>query len=78
MMLELSIIAVFVVSFIAVRSYLPRVSAHHRLRLLFSARLTAALAFGLMAAQGHPTFWVFAVLFGIFAWRSKPTRPPVM
>jgi hypothetical protein len=71
MTLLLPIIAVFVVGCGAAHFWLPRASASRRLNVLFVAKWALALAFACLAAQGQPVMWVFAVLFAIFAWRTK-------
>jgi hypothetical protein len=75
MILLLSIIAVFFVGWIAARVWLPRLSASRRLNNLFITKWALALLFAYLAAQGQPVMWVFAVLFAIFAWRTKAGQP---
>ena len=77
MTLLLPIIAMFVVGCIAARFWLPRASASRRLNVLFVAKSALALAFAYLAAQGQPVMWVFAILFAIFAWRTKAGQPSI-
>ncbi len=77
MTLLLPIIAVFVVSCIVARLWLTRASASGRSNVLYVARWVLAFAFAYLAVQGQPVMWVFAVLFAIFAWRTKAGQPSV-
>ena len=77
MTLLLPLIAVFVVGWIAARLWLPQASASRRLNVLFAIKWALALVFAYLAAQGQPVMWVFAVLFAIFAWRTKAGRPSI-
>lgn len=71
MTLLLTMIAVFAVSCIAARFWLARASASRRLIALYAARWGLALVFASLAVQGQPVMIAFAVLFAIFAWRTK-------